>query len=355
MIKIQHNDSNLIEIELIKEKEVDHNSSSDVVKMMLVKNGRKSTLPVIIKRKSKKIYVHSLSGETYFKSIDSRRFLNSSLSKEAQKLISEKKSLLTTLDHMSIEKRQLIRQLIEQQIDEIEEDRKYWGYSLNLRGLLLYLLEESTDSNRIDKTLEALAKRDAYISVKDEFLTHNDQGQEVPREWNYRIKENFPFLSFYNEFKKILPEKFAATTLKRVALEFQSRLDNIGLETLKYEITSRYYHYFFLHFWSPHRLLGLPLPLIKDRTQVDLDLRKKILAYQIEILRYLNHKTEKETVGNKHNLDCYLEFFVSSLLIKEIEDFIDINISCNNMNMISVHEMIQKYTRNMMAFLNGLL
>ena len=78
-------------------------------------------------------------------------------------------------------------------------------YSLNLRGFLKYLTGESYDNNRIDKTMETLSECDKYVSIKNqESMDNNTEfGQDLSRTWNYQIKENFSFLSFYNDIKKL--------------------------------------------------------------------------------------------------------------------------------------------------------
>jgi hypothetical protein len=92
----------------------------------------------------------------------------------------------------------------------------------NLRGFLKYLVGESSESSRIDKTIEALSECDKYVSITDQEEESIDNNSEYGQDyslsnthfWHYQIKENFPFLSFYKHIKKFLPEKFAAKLLK---------------------------------------------------------------------------------------------------------------------------------------------
>ena len=97
---------------------------------------------------------------------------------------------------------------------------------MNLRGFLKYLAGESSDNNRIDKTIETLSECDKYVSIKiKKICSNNECGQDLSKFWDYQIEEIFPFLSFYNNIKKVLPEKFPKL-LKNIALELQNRLES---------------------------------------------------------------------------------------------------------------------------------
>jgi hypothetical protein len=209
---------------------------------------------------------------------------------------------------------------------------------LNLRGFLKYLRGKSSDSNRIDKTLEAIAECDKYISIKDQVTVGNDKnGQDMYKFWNYQIKENFPFLSFYHEIKKVLPEKFAANLLKDIALELENRIEDITAEDLKYEVTSRYYNAIANHFWSKNNLFGMSL--ILNRTIINLEMRKTIINYQAEILTYLNHRKQKEILLSEREWNYYSECYHSTNLLIEIEDMID---TSDGNGIISIHEIVEK-------------
>ena len=232
-IRIEEDSNNSIDIELLlggKERQ----NNNEIAKMVLIHKGARFTPPLITKRKNKKLYVYSMSVETYFTNRGSRAYL----------------------------------------IEKLNQ------YSLNLRGFLKYLAGESSDNNRIDKTIETLSECDKYVSIKDqENMSNNECGQDLSKFWDYQIKENFPFLSLYNDIKKVLPEKFAAKLLKNIALGLQNRLEGTNIEDLKYEVTSRYYQAIVNHFWSINNFFGGHL--ILNRGRIDLESRTTIIKYPI--------------------------------------------------------------------------
>lgn len=204
------------------------------------------------------------------------------------------------------------------------------------------MAEESSDNNRIDKTIETLSECDKYVSIKDKEFKDNstEYGQDLFRTWNYQIKENFPFLSFYNDIKKVLPEKFAAKLLKDIALELQNRLEGTDIEDLKYEVTNRYYHAIANYFWSMNNPIGVPL--ILSRGRINLESRMMILKYQLEILRYLNHRKQKEILYSEKVYAKYCEYYGSTNLQAEIDHFIDTYYG--NDNIIYIGEVVQKFS-----------
>ena len=296
-IKIEEDSNNSIDIELLpgRKEGQNNNDNNEIAKMVLIHNGVRFTPPLITKRKNKKLYVYSMSVETYFTNRGSRTYLIHKLNQ----------------------------------------------YSLNLRGFLKYLAGESSDNNRIDKTIETLSECDKYVSIKDQesMDSNNEYGQDLYRFWNYQIKENFPFLAFYNDIKKVLPEKFAAKLLKNIALELQNRLEGTNIGDLKYEVTSRYYHAIADHFWSINNFFGGHL--ILNRGRIDLESRTTIIKYQLEILTYLNHRKQKEILQSQKAYEYYHEYYDSANLQRQIEHIIDT--SDDNDNIISIHEVVQKF------------
>jgi hypothetical protein len=302
-IKIEQDSNNLIDIELVppggednqNDNKDSQNYNNKIAKMILIHNGARFTPPLITKRKNKKWYVYSLSSETYHSNRELRTYL----------------------------------------IDKSNQ------YSMNLRGFLKYLAGESSDNNRIDKTIETLSECDKYVSIKDqEFMDNStENGQDLFRTWNYQIKENFPFLSFYKDIKKFLPEKFAAKLLKDIALELQNRLEGINIEDLKYEVTSRYYYAIANYFWSVNNPFGVPLILSRDR--IDLESRNMIIKYQLEIHRYINHNKQKETLQSEKVYAERCNYYDSTNLQAEIEHIIDTY--SGDDNIISIDE-VQKFS-----------
>jgi hypothetical protein len=128
--------------------------------------------------------------------------------------------------------------------------RKNWRYSLNTRGLLLFLLatmkEEVKPGGR---------ERNVEISQVLENLSKN-------------FKEEFPFLMYYKDimilYKQVPEQKksqyayFQIKCLKQIALELQSQIDTIDKEELDYYIIKRYSEESTRYFVSP-TLPGAPL------------------------------------------------------------------------------------------------
>jgi hypothetical protein len=304
VINIRNDNKNFIEIELLPIDNEKH--QTDLAKMVLVINGSKFEPPLITKRKNTKWYVHSMSSKTYVKGVGLRTYLFYTLSKEAENIVSKKRNQIKALDPQFYEKKQVICN----EIKEIRNNRHYWVYSLNLRGLLLYLTGESTDSNRIDKTLRSLSERDRYVRVNDSVLIGLDKNnvEDLLRVWSYQIKEDFPFLSHFNELKNNLPEKFSPSLLKNIALELRDRIEDISNENLKYEVTSRYYKALTDQFW----LVGISsTPLILDRNRVNPETRDLIIKYQLEILTYLIHRKQKDLLRLETERKHYLRYYRS--------------------------------------------
>jgi hypothetical protein len=300
VIKIKKDDKNFIEIELLPIDSKKHQNG--IAKMVLVDNGSTFTPPLIIKRKNSKRYVYSTSRESYIKSIGSRTYLFHTLSKEAKNIVSKKRHQIELMNPRSYEV-----EAMEHETETIENNREY---SLNLRGLLLYLAGESVENNRIDKTLDSISERDEYIRVRDSVIigVNEDNGQNLLRVWTYKIKQDFPFLSHYNAIKKFLPERFSAILLKNIALELQYRLEDINNEDLKYDVTRLYYKGIKDHFWIDDDFFTPP---ILDRSKIDPETRDMVIKYQQEILAYLIHRKQKEVFQLEREWKYYREYYKS--------------------------------------------
>ena len=140
------------------------NYNNKIAKMILIHNGARFTPPLITKRKNKKWYVYSLSSETYHSNRELRTYL----------------------------------------IDKSNQ------YSMNLRGFLKYLAGESSDNNRIDKTIETLSECDKYVSIKikNSWTIVPKMDRIYLEPGIIKSKKIFHFYTFYKDIKKFLPEKF---------------------------------------------------------------------------------------------------------------------------------------------------
>ena len=293
VIKIKKDDKNYIEIELLPK--------NGLANMVLVDNGRRLTPPLITKRKNTKWYVYSMSRETYIRSIGSRTYLFHTLNKKAENIVSEKRNQINSMDSPH-EKEAILRE-----IEEIENNRTHWEYRLNLRGLLMYLAVESVDNSGIDKTLDSLSERDEYVREHDSVVigVNENNGEDLLRVWSYRIKQDFPFLSHYNEIKRYLPTRFPTELLKTIALELQNRLEDMNNYVLKYEVTSRYYKGITDYFWTAPTFT----PLILDRSRIESEVRDMIIEYQQEILVYLIHRRQKEVLQLESEWKYYHKYY----------------------------------------------
>lgn len=303
VIKIRKDEKNLIEIELLPI--IPGQRQDSLANMVLVDNGRKFTPPLITKRTHTNWYVYSMSSKTYTTSIGSRTYLFHTLNKEAEGMVSKKRNQIKLMDPESNEV-----EVLEHEIREIKNDRHYWEYSLNPRGLLLYLTGESLENNRIDKTLDSLSERDEYIRICDSVVVgvNEENGEDVLSVWRYKIKQDFPFLSHYREIKKHLPERFSARHLKDIALGLQNRLEDISYENLRYEVTRLYYKHVKDHFWLESALFT---PLILDRSRIETKVRDMIIEYQREILAYLIHRKQKEVFQLESEREYYRKYYKS--------------------------------------------
>ena len=68
-----------------------------------------------------------------------------------------------------------------------------------------------------------------------------------------------------------------------------------------------------------------------------------IIKYQLEILRYLKHRKQKETLQSEKVYIEYCEYYISTNLQAEIEHIID-TYGGNDDDIISIREVVQKFS-----------
>lgn len=196
-------------------------------------------------------------------------------------------------------------------IDREEAKKIRYKYHLNLRGLLLYILlwEKSKKRlNEIEQVLQNLSKMDLYVDLVEEFIKFDPvfRGETISNNRiilekktpsNFKIKERFPFLSYYNDYSICLPRDFAVDTLCAIAKDFENKLEEIDIFDLKYEVTSIFFQKIEEYFWGER---GFFSPRIESRRLVSDDIFYKLIDFQTEIRIYLKMRKEKE-------LECFIK------------------------------------------------
>lgn len=138
-------------------------------------------------------------------------------------------------------------------------------YVLNLRGFVEFLLlcgYNNSDYKKIDKVIENLSYADEYISLNQEignrfsiqnpnvyrnlstkeiFSTKkNLKNIDINYLSSHKVKNRFPFLAFYNEYKNFFKPYLIAKTLKRIADSLKPVYKNENISELKYKFTYEY-------------------------------------------------------------------------------------------------------------------
>ncbi len=190
-------------------------------------------------------------------------------------------------------------------IDNIAPNNAKKQYVLNLRGLLKYLSSyknnKSSSYKRINKMIENLAQVDRYWSIENELfgyriITISPEGEEttnfiLKRELahQHKVKQRFPFLSFYNQYKDLLPKNYAAQILIDVAVSLQDELETLEMTELKYRVTELFFEKIQDYFWES---FGFTEPKIKDSESMPDSVRDILKEYQNEIQYYLSQFKE---------------------------------------------------------------
>jgi hypothetical protein len=225
-IFIEYGSNHSVLIELESEK----SNSAMITIFDNSKKRQRITYPLIVKKKNKKRYVYT-ELVSFSRPIS---YLNITLDEKTEQSISQiKKQALATnpeidpfeLDHLP-------------EVLKLSNNRNNWKYSVNIRGLMLYILGEKEEENN---------KKKGNIEKKGR--THNIRINNVLSNLSKYYTEEFPFLLYYDEFKeeyKKLAEAgksehhFNVKLIKEIADELKYQLDNTDIESLKYWVTNRY-------------------------------------------------------------------------------------------------------------------
>lgn len=177
---------------------------------------KKSTYPLIIKKKNKKLLA----------------YLKQPFSKSASYLKYSKS------DHpISSDERSKHGDSVKLGKSTLMSDRNNWKYSLNIRGLILYILGEIQEEDKKKGNQEKKGK------------THNSRIDNALSNLSKYYTDEFPFLLYYNEFREVykklagagkLEHLFNVKLIKKIAEELRDQLSNTDTESLRYWVARRY-------------------------------------------------------------------------------------------------------------------
>jgi hypothetical protein len=220
----------------------DHSSKASQQKQL---QSNYSEIPVHIENRGKGLCVFSTTDRSVIRGNVSGSYLNFQLNDNGQKKWSlfERRIGRTRSDSSlsNEEKNDKVRRF-ENMKSRLINKRQYQSMTIRTNGLLLYSLVES-DYEVFNEVVENISKcnrddvedfdpyYDEKIWVPFQSVNHLDQVR----------RKDFPFLLDYYKFSHVLPLNFAFDVLRRIAEEFQSRLETISPSKLKFEVTSRFF------------------------------------------------------------------------------------------------------------------
>jgi hypothetical protein len=377
VITIRHDDNNLITLKLVpktqaiqdqdkailtfRKKKFDH--IDDVSKYTIADSnllrfcryGRRNTghfsfkitedyitgkIPLIPERKGQKLYFQTLAENTYYSNKYTLSYLDCGLNEKGQRLVKFYEEYIDKIlnsNSSSKEKNKKRISNLREKISKIYDKREYQAFSMNIRGLLSYALDES-NYNEFNKSIENLAEYDEYQEVRESIDTYNDLGQRsgFPIYFNYMIKRNFPFLSHYNDFKHILSKNFAAKLIKKIAKRLKYILNKASPDHLKYVVTKQFFDEI--------------KPLIQanenNNNRIDdndHDVSKAVEHYYIsEISTYLDH-IKKRDVIQQQNIKVFQNIKNRrNSLMEKLHGIIKNNDENNNNEVIPIYDSIME-------------
>ena len=299
------NNNGIIQIKIDSDKKIIMKKASvhfvDVI--YLNKDIKEKQFSFLIKNKHQ-ICILSLTNtntlESFFDLFYNKKilFLDKELKSKYQNLIKEKKEYYKQLSKQSHTPKEL-----NHEIEEISMNNKLYVYSLNIRGLILYILAEIENEVKVNS--------ERYKDKKRK-ISHNPQISKVIENLAKHYSSKFPFLYNFLEMRKII-SKIASSNnserhyeikiLRKIAKElkhqiyFDERYSNSDLDynnnnLINYWITKRYfteiYHYFvhLYQFLDNDKKNEFNL-LLKDYQERMLMLMKEYLEKEEKSVRYL--------------------------------------------------------------------
>ncbi len=222
-------------------------------------------------------------------------------------------------------------------IDNLSPNNSKKQYVLNLRGLLKYLSNyknnKSNSYKRINKMIENLARVDKYWSIEYElFGYHNIPSPEGEEKTNFilkrelthqhNVKRGFPFLSFYNQYKDLLPKNYAAQILIDIAVNLQKKLETLEMTELKYQVTELFFEKIRDYFWES---FGLTESRIEDSKSIPESVYNILKECQNEIHYYLSQIKEMKSKIFIRQGEYYKEYNSEIELKQKILKYLDEN------------------------------
>jgi hypothetical protein len=259
-IKINDIGNNIIQIEIDNDKKIVMKKDSPrfVNVSYTNKNIKTNSFCFFIKDRNKicipnsimKNHLESFIDLFYNKTI---LFLDKELKPQYQKIVTQKRDIYKNLES------QTTKEELNREIEEIYMNNELYVYSLNIRGLILYILAEIHNED----------KNNSYENkVKKRKINYNPQISRVIENLAEHYSKKFPFLYNYREMKKIISKinsskhfekHYEVKILRKIAKElrhqihFDERYSNSDLDfnnnnMINYWITKSYFteiiHYF---------------------------------------------------------------------------------------------------------------
>jgi len=156
---------------------------------------------------------------------------------------------------------------------KIKNDTEYWRYSLNLRGFLLYLFEESQAERKDSRRIRAVILNPAIV-------------------------EEAPFLMYCQDFENAGFN--VIDILRKIGIEFRNQL-HYDIDYLLRRATERYYVELTNYFYS----LKSPLFFNKYIKNVSLQTDKKLKEYQLKMLKIQREWLTKQIENIDKLTDVY--------------------------------------------------
>ena len=256
----------------------------------LIKNKNQICIPSFTNKTTLELFFNSFYNKTIL-------FLDKELKPKYQSLLNQKKETYKKLN-LPTTKKELNRE-----IEELLENNRLYVYSLNIRGLILYILAEIEDEERINSERHKNKKRK---------ISHNPQISRVIENLAKYYSSKFPFLYRFIEMKKIINkinsskhfEKYYEVKILRKITEeirhqihFDERYSNSDLnfnnnDMINYWITKRYFTEIIHYFAYLYPFLGIDNQsefsyLFKDYERRMLTLMEDCLEKEQESLQYL--------------------------------------------------------------------
>lgn len=284
--------------------------SKDHATLTTFKDGKKVRIPTSLKirkigKKEQQVFYEGIVGNPARKGTSYLRVsLNERANQKVERIKSMNPDLFNCTDNVkTISSKCLLSKLddmaIISAVSEIESDRRNWKYSLNTRGLILYVLGMIKQENEDGRV------RNVEISNVLKNLSEN-------------YGDEFVFLLHYSEIEKLYntlaekegkekkrPERykhFQVKLSKQIALEFQYSLDIIDKDELDYYITMHYSRTLTWHFVAPTLPGGLLPGLVEAIPPI---VRKYLVFNNVYLRKYL--KSELEETEYKIKKYAYTE------------------------------------------------